>query len=169
MLYGARQKSKHNNNINIKTTHPISLTFFTILFSFDSRVFIFIVLGVFLTNQLSKTEPYLVRNLFIIQNILIRNGKTVWKHGPYCWYFRLSLNIWSGRTEHTSKQRKMVTFVRNCLVNMTLRLFSHFLLLWQWCQGYWGSSEDRYRSKSASQMLLICYYLLNSQNILINQ
>ena len=46
MLYGARQKSKHNNNINIKTTHPISLTFFTIFFSFDSRVFIFIVLGV---------------------------------------------------------------------------------------------------------------------------
>ena len=24
-------------------------------------------------------------------NIVIRNGKIVWKHGPYCWYFRLNL------------------------------------------------------------------------------
>ena len=23
--------------------------------------------------------------------IVIRNGKIVWKHGPYCWYFRLNL------------------------------------------------------------------------------
>ena len=24
-------------------------------------------------------------------NIVIRNGKIVWKHGPYCWYFSLNL------------------------------------------------------------------------------
>ena len=24
-------------------------------------------------------------------NIVIRNRKLVWKHRPYCWYFRLSL------------------------------------------------------------------------------
>ena len=24
-------------------------------------------------------------------NVVIKNGKTVWKHGPYCWYFRLNL------------------------------------------------------------------------------
>ena len=24
-------------------------------------------------------------------NIVIRNKKIVWKHGPYCWYFRLNL------------------------------------------------------------------------------
>ena len=43
--------------------------------------------------------------------------------------------------------------------------FSHFLLLWPWCQGFWGSSEDCYKSKRVSQMLLVCYNLLNSQNI----
>ena len=43
--------------------------------------------------------------------------------------------------------------------------FSHFLLLWPCCQGFWGSSEDRYRSKRVSQMLLVCYNLLNTQNI----
>ena len=47
--------------------------------------------------------------------------------------------------------------------------FSHFLLLWPWCQRLWGSSEDRYRSKRVSQMLLVCYNLMNSQNIPINQ
>ena len=43
--------------------------------------------------------------------------------------------------------------------------FRHFLLLWPWYQDFWGSSEDRYRSKKVSQMLLVCYNLLNSQNI----
>ena len=101
--------------------------------------------------------------------IVIRNGKTVWKHGPYCWYFNLNLDIWGGRTEHKSKQQKMVTSVKNCSVKITWGCFSHFLLLWPWYQGFRGSSEDCYRSKSVSQMLLVCYNLLNSQNIPITQ
>ena len=28
--------------------------------------------------------------------------------------------------------------------------FSHFLLIWPWCQLFWGSSEDHYRSKRVS-------------------
>ena len=47
--------------------------------------------------------------------------------------------------------------------------FSHFLLLWPWCQDFWGSSEDRYGSKRISQMLLVCYNFLNSQNMPISQ
>ena len=38
--------------------------------------------------------------------------------------------------------------------------FNHFLLLWPWCQGFWGSSEDRYRSKRVLQMplcVIICW------------
>ena len=27
----------------------------------------------------------------ILKSIVIRNGKILWKHGPYCWYFRLNL------------------------------------------------------------------------------
>ena len=37
--------------------------------------------------------------------------------------FAWTWNIWGGRIENTSKQRKMVPFARNCLVKMTLRLF----------------------------------------------
>ena len=32
-------------------------------------------------------------------------------------------NIWGGRTKNTLKQQKMVTFVSNCSMKMTLRLF----------------------------------------------
>ena len=34
-----------------------------------------------------------------------------------------TLNIRDDRTENTSKHRKMMAFVRNCLVKMALRLF----------------------------------------------
>ena len=37
--------------------------------------------------------------------------------------FAWTWNIWGSRTENTSKQQKMVAFVRNCSVKMTLRLF----------------------------------------------
>ena len=46
--------------------------------------------------------------------------------------------------------------------------FSHFLLLWPWCQDVWGSSEECYISKTISQIFFVCYNLLNSQNIPIN-
>ena len=83
--------------------------------------------------------------------------------------FAWTWNIWGSRTEHTSKLPKMTTFARNYSVKMTWDCLSQFLLLWIWCQGFWGSSEDCYRSKRVSQMLLMCYNLLNSQNILIKQ
>ena len=53
--------------------------------------------------------------------------------------------------------------------NLLWDSFSHFLLLWLWCRHFWGSSEYRCRSKRVSQMLLMCYNLLQSQNILMNQ
>ena len=46
--------------------------------------------------------------------------------------------------------------------------FSYILLLWLWCQCFWGSSEDCYLSKKVSVMLFVCCSLLNSQNISIN-
>ena len=56
--------------------------------------------------------------------------------------FAWTWNIWGGRTKNISKKQKMVVFVRNCLVKMNLGCFSEFLLLWLWCQHFWGSSED---------------------------
>ena len=37
----------------------------------------------------NKTDNYIKINF--CWNIVIRNGKIVWKHGAYCWYFRLNL------------------------------------------------------------------------------
>ena len=46
------------------------------------------------------SEAVLVQNALWLPIItVIRNRKTVWKHGPYCWYFRLNLKYlgWSYR------------------------------------------------------------------------
>ena len=108
----------------------------------------------------------LILHIFIV----IRNGKIDKSRnmGGIVVIFLWTWNIWGGCKENASKQRKMVAFVRNYSVKMTWGCFSHFLLLWLWCQRFWGSSEDRYRSKRLSRMLLVCYSLLNSQNISIN-
>ena len=101
--------------------------------------------------------------------IVIRNGKIVWKQGPYCWYFRLNLKYLGWPYRAYIKRAKNGDLWGIALWKWLWGCFSYFLLLWPWCQGLWGSSEDRYRSKRVSQMLLVCYNLLDSQNIPINQ
>ena len=34
---------------------------------------------------------YTTRKASLKKSIVIRNGKIIWKHGPYFWYFRLNL------------------------------------------------------------------------------
>ena len=93
-----------------------------------------------------------------ISIIITRKGKIFWKLGPYCWDFWLNLKFlgWPYRTY--IKTAKIATFARE-------KRFSHFLLLWPRRQGFCGTLEDRYRSKRVSQMLLVCYNLLSSENI----
>ena len=38
-------------------------------------------------------------------------------------------NTWVGHRQNTSKQREMVASMKNCLVNMTLRLFYQFFVV----------------------------------------
>ena len=97
-----------------------------------------------------------------ISTIVIRNRITVWKHGCIADIFSWTWNLWAGRTENTSKQQKMVAFVRNCSVKITL---SQFLATFC-CYDY--NANDCYRSKRLSQMLLVCYSFLNSRNISVN-
>ena len=102
--------------------------------------------------------------------IVIRNGKIVWKHGPYCWYFRLTLKYLGWPYRAYIKTAKNGGFYEELLSQKWLwGCFSHFSLLWPWCQCFLGSSDDRYISKRVSKMLFVCYNLLNSQNIPTNQ
>ena len=102
--------------------------------------------------------------------IVIRNGKIVWKHGSYCRYFHLNLKYFGCLYRAYMKIAKNDNFCEELFSENDFQpIFNQFLLLWPWCQVFWGSSEDRYRSKRVSQMLLVCYNLLNIQNIPINQ
>ena len=62
---------------------------------------------------------------YIRFSIVIRNGKTVWKRGSYCWYFCLNLKYlgWSYRAY--IKTAKNGDFWEN-LVKITLSLFFTF-------------------------------------------
>ena len=92
-----------------------------------------------------------------------KNGKTVWKHGPQCWYFCLNSRYLGWRTEHTSKQRKMVTFARNCLVKITLRLFSSRSVVHVLDHGAKASEEvqkiatDQKEYRKCSLCVIICW------------
>ena len=71
-----------------------------------------------------------------------------------------------GRTENTSKRRKMVVFVRNCLVKMTLRLSWPLSAVMTMVPMLVRLFRRLLQIKKF--MLLVCYSLLNSQDILIN-
>ena len=73
----------------------------------------------------------------------------------FCWLFPLNydmqlfdffknISFIFENTENTSKQRKIVAFVSNCLVKMSLRLFRSISVFMNmvWWQCFWGSSED---------------------------
>ena len=89
-FYGARQKTKHNY-INIKTTHRISLIFFSNFFSFGSRVFIFFVFCIS-SNKLSNIScciclSFKSRHLELFCKIIIQLFSTgiflgLWSRGP---------------------------------------------------------------------------------------
>ena len=62
-------------------------------------------------------------NNFVHFIIVIRNGKIVWNHGPYYCYFHLNLKYLGWPDRACMKTQKMLTFGKNWLVKMTLRLF----------------------------------------------
>ena len=121
-------------------------------------------------ENLSKAQVFTCFSTpFFNMFIIIRNGKIVWKHGSYCWYFPLNLKYLGWPYRAYIKTAKNSDFREELLSeNDFENIFCHVLLLWLWCHGFWGSSEHRYRSKRVLQMLLVCYYLLNSQSIPIN-
>ena len=104
--------------------------------------------------------------MFLQYIIVTRSGKVVFKQGPHCWFFRLNLKflLWP--------YRRYIKIAKNgCFQGQISSwkwlwgCFNHFLLLWLWCQCFWGNWEDHCRSKRLSQMFLVCYRLLHCQNI----
>ena len=90
------------------------------------------------------------KDLFL-KNIVIWNRKI----GRSAVIFTWTWNIWVGCIENTSKQWKMVALWGIAQWKWLWGCFSYFLLLWLWCQRFWGNSENRYRSKRFSHMLLL--------------
>ena len=94
-------------------------------------------------------------------SIVIRNGKIAWKHGLYCWYELETFWVVVQRLHQNSKKWWLLWGLAQS--KWPWGCFTHFLLLWLWCQRFWGSLEDRFTNA------LVCYSLLNSQNISVNK
>ena len=99
---------------------------------------------------------------------VIRNGKIFWKYSPYCWYFCLNLKYLGWPYREYIKRAKNSGFCEELPSENDFEAVLATLLLLLLCQRFWGSSEDRCRSKRSSQMLFMRYSLLNRQNISIN-
>ena len=106
--------------------------------------------------------------LYVRKSIVIRNRKIVWRHVKYLLIFSLELEISgvAGQRIHQNSEKLWLLWgiawwkwLWDC--------FRYFLLIWLWCQRFLSSSKDLYRLKRLSQILLVCYSLLNSQNITI--
>ena len=133
------------------------------------------ILVTVLSKMTSLWYVYVFTDLYLLCiYIAIRNEKIVWKRRPYCWYFWLNLeylrlNLYGLAVQSIYQNSEKWQLLWGIVQGKWLwGCFSHVLLLWPWSQGFWDSSEDCYRSKRISQMLLVCYNLLNSQNIPIN-
>ena len=99
-------------------------------------------------------------------SIVIRNGKIAWKHGLYCWYELETFWEVVQRLHQNSKKWWLLWGLAHS--KWPWGCFTHFLLLWLWCQRFWGSLEDRFRSKRLSQMLscvIVCWIAKIYQSI----
>ena len=102
--------------------------------------------------------------LFIVRNIdwkgktiVIRNGKIVWKHGPYCWYFCLNLKYLGWPYSAYIKKAKNGEFCEELLSESVVEVV---LATFCYCD-----YDAKALSKRVSQMLFVFYNMLNSQNI----
>ena len=83
-------------------------------------------------------------------NIVIRNGNIVWKHRPYCWYFRLNLKY--HRTENTSKLKNKTKQKKNQKGDFCKGLLREYdfdtVLATHYCYNYGANASEAVRYKS---------------------
>ena len=88
---------------------------------------------------------------------------TLWKYGLHCWYFCLNLKYLGWSYGEYIKTAKYVGFCGELEgENDFEAVLATFCCYNYGANASGGSSEDHYRSKRLSQMLLVCYSLLNS-------
>ena len=102
------------------------------------------------------------------QFIHSHNGKIVWKHGPYCCCFRLNLKYLGWLFSEYIKTAKNGGFCEELLsendFEAVLATFSCYDYGANASEAVWKIAVDQ----KDYQILLVCYSLLNNQNISIN-
>ena len=108
--------------------------------------------------------------LFITENILIRNWEIVWKHGPYCWHFRLNLKYLEWPYGEYIKTAKNGAFCGELLSENDFEA----VLATFYCYDYGANASEAVQKTPTGQKeylkkCFLCVIVrLNSQNVLIN-
>ena len=115
----------------------------------------FIELSEIIYIYISKSSTFRVKYI-IMEIIVIRNGKIVWKHGPYWWYFWLNMKFlgWPYRKYIKTAKMDACSDELLCGDNFDAALATFLLIQ---CKSFWGSWKDRYRWKRLSQILPLRY------------
>ena len=97
--------------------------------------------------------------------IVIRNGKMVWKHGLYCWYFHLNLRYLGWLHGAYIKTAKNGDFCEELLSENDFEA----VLATFCCYDHGAKASEAVQKIATDQkrvlkMLHVCYNLLNSQN-----
>ena len=97
--------------------------------------------------------------------IVLRNGKIVWKHRPYCWYFRLNQKYLGLPYRAYIKTARNGSFCEELLSENDFEV----ALTTFCCYDHGANASETVQKiatdqKRVSQMFLVCYNLLNSQN-----
>ena len=82
--------------------------------------------------------------------------------------YLLELEIYGVAVQKIHKNSQKWCLCKELLTENGFEAVLATLFSWLWCQRFWSSSEDLCRSKRVSQMFFVCYSLLNSQNMSIN-
>ena len=105
----------------------------------------------------------------LFKNIVITNGKIVWKHGPYCWHFCFNLKYLGWPYRAYIKTAKNGDFCEELLNENDFEA----VLATFCCYDHGAKASEAVQKittdqKKVSQMLLLCYNLLPKIYISIN-
>ena len=153
--------------------------FMACIFIFKDRIADFVLIQEFMDQTKSVFWHILpgtyCKRLLLTKDIIakvIRNGKIVWKHGLYCWIFPWTWNIWGDRPENTLKQQKMVGLWGIAKWKWLWGCFSHFSLLWLWCQlskAVQKITTDQKDYHKCSSCVIVCWIAIIYRSITVKK
>ena len=123
-------------------------------------------------SELRKNTLVLISSTISFNLLLILISKNVnpcLETRADCWYFAWIWNIYCGRTENTSKQHKIVTFVRNWSVKMTSIMWPLSVVMAMVVKAVHKIATDLKGYHKCSLCVIVCWIVKIYQSIAVKK